>query len=148
MNFEIRKIMVPTDFSENSSHAMEYGAQLAKKVGAKVLLLHTIPLGSYVSAASSAPLPAAAIEALAQTARDDLSKMGKKLEKTYGVAIETLVTDGPSPAAIVELAKAQAADLIVMGTQGRTGLKHVLLGSVAEHVVRHSSIPVMTVRAH
>jgi nucleotide-binding universal stress UspA family protein len=148
MNLEIRKIMIPTDFSESSSHAMEYGAQLAKKVGAKILLLHVIPLGSYVSAASSAPVPVEAIEALAQTARNEISKTGKALQTSHGIAVDVMVTDGPAPAVITELAKTQAADLIVMGTQGRTGLKHVLLGSVAEHVVRHSSIPVMTVRSH
>jgi nucleotide-binding universal stress UspA family protein len=148
VNLDIKKIIIPTDFSENGSHAMEYGVQLAKQVGAKVLLLHVIPLGTYVSAASSAPLPAEAIDALAATARTNLSDQGKKLSKAYGVPIDVLVVDGPAPAAIAELAKAQSADLIVMGTQGRTGLKHVLLGSVAEHVVRHSSIPVLTVRQH
>jgi nucleotide-binding universal stress UspA family protein len=111
-------------------------------------LLHVIPLGTYVSAAASAPLPAEAIDALAATARTNLSGQAQKLSKAYGVTVDVLVVDGPAPAAISELAKAQGADLIVMGTQGRTGLKHALLGSVAEHVVRHSTIPVLTVRAH
>lgn len=148
MNLDIKKVLIPTDFSENATHAMEYGVQVAKQMGAKVLLLHVIPLGTYVSAASSAPLPAEAIDALATTARTNLSGQAQKLAKSYGVQVDVLVVDGPAPAAIAELAKAQGADLIVMGTQGRTGLKHALLGSVAEHVVRHSSIPVLTVRAH
>jgi nucleotide-binding universal stress UspA family protein len=143
---DIKKILIPTDFSENASQAMEYGFQLAKRLGAKVLLLHVIPLGSYVSAASSAPLPAEAIDALAATARSNISEQAQKLSKAHGVTAEVLVVDGPAPATIAELAKAQAADLIVMGTQGRTGLKHVLLGSIAEHVVRHSTIPVLTFR--
>jgi nucleotide-binding universal stress UspA family protein len=148
VNLDIKKVLIPTDFSENASHAVEYGVQLAKQMGAKVLLLHVIPLGTYVSAASSAPLPAEAIDALAATARTNLSGQAQKLTKSHGVQVDVLVVDGPAPAAIAELAKAQNADLIVMGTQGRTGLKHALLGSVAEHVVRHSSIPVLTVRAH
>jgi nucleotide-binding universal stress UspA family protein len=143
---DIKKILIPTDFSENASHAMEYGIQLAKQLGAKVLLLHVIPLGTYVSAASSAPLPAEAIDALADSARKNIAEQGQKLSKSHGVPVEVLVVDGPPPATIADLAKAQAADLIVMGTQGRTGLKHVLLGSIAEHVVRHSTIPVLTFR--
>ena len=146
MIVDIKKMLIPTDFSENASQAMEYGVQLAQRLGAKVLLLHVIPLGTYVSAASSAPLPAEAIDALAASARTNLSDQGAKLSKSYGVPVEVLVVDGPAPAMIADLAKAQGSDLIVMGTQGRTGLKHVLLGSIAEHVVRHSTIPVLTYR--
>jgi universal stress protein A len=145
---DVRKILIPTDFSDDASNAMDYGFQLAKRLGANVLLLHVVPLGAYVTAASSAPLPAEAIEALAVTARTNLAEQSKKLSKSFGVASEALVVDGPPPATIAELAKAQSADLVVMGTRGKTGLKHVLLGSVAEHVVRHSPVPVLVVPLH
>jgi nucleotide-binding universal stress UspA family protein len=145
VNPDIRKIIIATDFSDDAANATDYGFHLAKRLGAKVLLLHVVPLGTYVTAATSAPLPAEAIDAIAAAARTNLSEQSKKLSKSTGVASEVLVVDGPPPATIADLAKAQSADLVVMGTRGKTGLKHVLLGSVAEHVVRNSPVPVLVV---
>ena len=142
---KIRRIVCPTDFSPTAEHAGEYGAELARSFGAELLLLHVIPelnypLRSFGMAASFPHLR----EELHTRAAEELQKLKQKVGA--GIQVSTMLRDGESHAQILETAKAGAADLIVMGTHGHTGLKHALLGSTAERVVRLSECPVLTVR--
>ena len=142
--FRLKKILVPIDFSDCSKKALQYALPLAKQHEAAITLLYVVPtpftVGEYggVNYASlEADLRASADKQLATLAADEVR--GR-------VAVDTLVSTGPPAAEIIEVAKRVLADLIVISTHGRTGLKHVFLGSVAENVVRHAPCPVLVVR--
>jgi nucleotide-binding universal stress UspA family protein len=139
----IRKILVPTDFSEPARAAERYALELADRLGAEVTLLGCYLAPVYVLPDGSAILPApAALSALAQHIRDGLEQERKQLGRE-SLPIET--AEGAPAEAIVTRAQTAGFDLIVMGTHGRTGLPHLLLGSVAERVLRLSTVPVLTV---
>jgi universal stress protein A len=145
----ITKILVPVDFSGCSRAALGHALFLSEKFSAPVHLLHVwhIPghlrpdLTVWVGDVSGTLADHAQQEANAEMAKF-LSEMG--LASRSGVTSEVIA--GTPATAIVETAKAKGCDLIVIGTHGRTGFSHLLLGSVAESVVRHAPCPVMTVR--
>src|SRR6266498_1556444 len=140
-----QRFLVPVDFSEYANQALEYAIGLASKLGARLTLLHVIQ-----------PLPLAGVDmgvTLPYTYIQDLeaeitNSMQAYLERVTeaGLEGEIAVVHGVPFQEILETAKTQQVDLIVMGTHGRTGLQHVLLGSVAEKVVRLASCPVLTIR--
>ncbi|MCD6525721.1 MAG: universal stress protein [Desulfuromonas sp.] len=142
---EFKTILLATDFSDCSVEAFEYAYSLSKKCGAKLLLVHVIcePVdlrGFYV--------PHISFDVLEKEIEDGASKMMEsfcrerlKDDDNY----ETLVVPGLAYDEIIKQAETFNADLIVMGTHGRSGLDHMLFGSTAEKVVRKSPIPVMTV---
>jgi nucleotide-binding universal stress UspA family protein len=139
------KILVPIDFSEPSEHALGYAIALARKLGASIELIHCYELPVLAS-------PDGAIIAGPELVRRIMDQAGESLAKAVeahksdGVAITSHLTQGPAHSAIVEHARALPADLIVIGTHGRTGLQRLLLGSVAERVVRTSDVPVLSVQ--
>jgi universal stress protein A len=143
----IRSIVVPMDFSDHSELALDRAIELAAVHSAKLVLVHSywLPIETAVGAAPWA-LPAAFVTQLQEGARAALEERAKRAAQA-GVASEIRVTASPAVSAILEEAKALPADLIVMGTQGRTGVKQLWLGSVAERVVRLAPCPVLTVRA-
>jgi universal stress protein A len=116
---------------------------MARAFCAEIVLLHSywIP----VSTGSPELLPKDLIERVRQVGRSELEKL-EKLVVERGVRCDTRLTLQPAVPAILQEAEVIAADLVVMGTQGRTGLEHALLGSVAESVVRQAPCPVMTVK--
>jgi|KBSSwiStaDraftv2_1062776.scaffolds.fasta_scaffold48265_1 nucleotide-binding universal stress UspA family protein len=116
----IHRILVPTDFGPASDAALAQARQLAAALGASLHLVHVL------EDAQRADALAASLEA--------------------ALGHETAVLNGPTAPTIVEYATDRAFDLIVMGTHGRTGVAHLLLGSVAEQVVRTAPCPVLTVR--
>lgn len=141
-------IVCPTDFSKAASRAVDYGAAMADSFGAKLVLLHVIPelnypLRSFGMASSFPQL----LKELHERARDSLQKRSDEVHATFaGLQIELELRDGDAHEGVLEAAKAHQADMIVMGTHGHTGLKHALLGSTAEKVVRMAACPVLTVR--
>jgi nucleotide-binding universal stress UspA family protein len=144
--FKLRKILVPVDFSEFSAKALDYALAFADQFSARVVLLHVVEPAVYPESYLVVPpafdemngnLVKAAEERLA---RLTLDRIGNR------VSAESLVRLGRAYAEIVDTAKRLDVDLIIMGTHGYTGLKHVLLGSTAERVVRHAPCPVLTVR--
>jgi nucleotide-binding universal stress UspA family protein len=144
---ELHKILVPIDFSEHSKRALDEALDLAKSFGAELHLLHcyeTFPIGAAV-APYDYVVPESVARAVREGAQALLSEWSRKAAGAE-VKIHEHVTAGPPTVGIVELAKALGADLIVMGTRGRTGLKHVLLGSVAERTIRIAPCPVLTVK--
>lgn len=143
---EFKTILFAIDFSESSDYAFQYALAMAKKYTARLLIVHVInePVdlrGFYV--------PHISFEKLEQEIEDGARKMMEKFchNQLHGYGdYETFVIPGIPYDEIIKKAAELSADLIVMGTHGRTGLDHVLFGSTAEKVVRKSPVPVMTVR--
>ncbi|HEX6273867.1 MAG TPA: universal stress protein [Polyangiaceae bacterium] len=145
----VQHILVPVDFSMPSRVAFDYASDLAKKLGATLDVLHVwqapnfVPLGSGVAGVGEATMT----EMIRKNAEEALDGFIDEARKR-GVAVRSARAVGGPPAwSVVDEAKAAGHDLIVIGTHGRTGLSHALLGSVAENVVRHAHCPVLTIRA-
>lgn len=146
----IRQILVPVDFSESSAKALDYAANLAKSLGASVDLLHVweapafVPTGNVIAAGAG---DMSLVEWVRKHANEALADFVKKAAER-GISVRFARAEpGPPAHTITEYAKSNGYDLIVIGTRGRTGLSRVLLGSVAENVVRHAPCPVLAVRA-
>ena len=145
--FRLKKILVPIDFSDCSKKALQYAIPLARQHEAALTLLYVAPPPNFVGGEYTG------IE-YARLEDDQAASGGKQLDalvanEVHGeVPAETLVRPGMPVVEILEAARALPADLIVISTHGRTGLKHVLLGSVAEDVVRRAPCPVLVVREH
>jgi universal stress protein A len=143
----LKKILVPIDFSEPSRKAMQYALSFARQFNAEVLLLHVLEFAPLPTSAS--PLPIIQDEMTRVTLRESAAKQlaGWRNEIGSHVAVKASVRDGVSPhAEIVKAATDGNIDLIILGTQGRTGLAHLLIGSTAERVVQHAPCPVLVVR--
>jgi universal stress protein A len=141
----LKRILVPVDFSAQSRKAMQYALSFAKQFNAEILLLHVIemtplpapPLTVVQDETTQASVHENAARELAEW-RDEISSQ---------VAAKASVRNGISPhAEILDAATEGNIDLIILGTQGLTGLAHLLIGSTAERVVRHAPCPVMVVR--
>ncbi len=143
---EIKTILVPTDFSDHSKHATDTAIGLAKTLGASIHLVHVLHYPVQVAAPGQVAIPQDLWTQIRDGAARRLEKTSKSVSSA-GIAVETHLTEGANAQAVVELAKKIKADLIVMGTRGLSGLKHVMLGSVAERTVRLAPCPVMTVKA-
>ena len=142
----MKRILVPTDFSENSRQAARYACELAKKFDSQIDLLHVIESPVMAMPSPGAPLPE---EFLADAEKDAARRMEQwiKNEQTeLGLDVTQTVLRGAPFLEIVKFADEQNSDLIVIGTHGRTGLVHALIGSVAEKVVRKAPCPVLSVR--
>ncbi len=140
-----RSIVVATDFSETAEKATLAAVELAKKLDARVLLVHAwmIPLVS--SADVPVPLPANFIDDLAADAQRAMDAALKR-HQAAGVPVTGKVVCRDPRDGIIELAQEAKADWLVIGTHGRRGLKRLVLGSVAESVVRSAPCPVLVVR--
>jgi nucleotide-binding universal stress UspA family protein len=144
----IDSILVPVDFSQCSFEALEYAIQFAERVAAHLIVFHAVYLDSAYTADGYAMVD---LSALIDRARKDAElEMQKfvRLAKFRGVKVETVVTLAPPGPDICGFAEKRDVDLIIIATHGRTGLKHLLMGSVAEHVVRHARQPVLVVPSH
>lgn len=143
----IKNILVATDFSEPSGVAMAYGRDLARNHGARLHVLHSVE-DVTLRVAVDGGLIGDLQGDLEAAARRDLDALLRPDDRNELNAVGAIAT-GVNPAeTIVGYAKANSIDLIITGTHGRGGLKHLLLGSVAERVVRTAPCPVLTVRAH
>ncbi len=144
---DLKKILVPTDFSEHGRHALSYGAELAQKFGAELHLLHVLQdLVAMVPEPGMAfPMPGDYLKDLREGSQRALTELAKK-EVPEGLSIVQEIREGPPFLEIIRYAKENDVDLMVLGTHGRSGLAHALLGSVAEKVVRKAPCPVLTVR--
>ena len=136
----IKSILHPTDFSKPSEYALRFACALARDYQARLVLLHVVePPVYYGELGMSVPLPADFHETLH-------SRLSHLLPADCGVPVETLLMEGNAAREILRVAEEQHCSLVVLGTHGRTGLSRVLLGSVAEDVIRHSRIPVLTLK--
>ena len=139
------KILVPLDFSSHSTKALELAMVLAKSFGGRIDLLHAYHLPPLVGMPDEILIPADFWTGVRDAAARKLEKSAQKV-KAAGIPLETHLVEFAPTDAIVETAKKTKADLIVMGTRGLTGLRHVLLGSVAERTLRLAPCPVLTVK--
>jgi universal stress protein A len=140
----IKSILVPTDFSSYSSNAIDYAAKMAKPLGARIVLAHVIESLSY-SVTDTFTLVDHR-RALEKTAGALLENSCQQLA-AKGLSVKTRLANGVPYEEILKISRRENADLIVMGTHGRTGMEHLFLGSVAEKVVRLSTCPVLTIPA-
>jgi nucleotide-binding universal stress UspA family protein len=144
---DLHHILVPTDFSKHSDNALVYAVAFAEKFQAELHILHVVQdLAVFVpDMVSAAPPVAPPVEQITAAARGALDRIVR--ERQLGnLRVHTDVRQGPPFYEIVRYARETNVDLIIMGTHGRAGLAHVLLGSVAEKVVRKAPCPVLTVR--
>jgi nucleotide-binding universal stress UspA family protein len=143
----INNVLVATDFSEPSSVALDYGRELARTYGAKLHVLHVVEDLRWRYATDMAPTALVGVqedlEASAASRLDALvTDEDRRQLRAHAVALTAV-----APAeAIVQYARTEGVDVIVMGTHGRNGLAHLFMGSVAERVVRLAPCPVLTVR--
>jgi nucleotide-binding universal stress UspA family protein len=144
----LKTVLVPTDFSDPSEIAFRYGKAFAESFGASLHLLHVVDSASmYVwgSPEGAVGMPAGAYDEAERYARERLQGLLTMPEQERFRAVQAIVTGSPF-VEIVRYAKRQEIDLIVMGTHGRGPIAHMLMGSVAERVVRKAPCPVLTVR--
>jgi universal stress protein A len=142
---DIRHILGPTDFSDYSTQALSHAFELARTFAAKLSLLHVLEPSPYLGEFTP---PTMGEDLLGDLVRQASAGLDRMLPKAQNAQIEVTrsVVMGSPPLKIVETAEAEHVDLIVMATHGRTGLSHLLIGSVAERVVRTSPCPVLTIR--
>jgi nucleotide-binding universal stress UspA family protein len=145
MSIEIRRILIPLDFSHHAEAILEWGVHLAKEHGSQVILVHAYHLPVEFQQLEGAYLPPDFWTNVKTEAQQVLERHAERL-RAQGVAVETVVREGYPATVIQEEAEEQRADLIVIGTRGLSGLKHLLLGSVAERVVQKAPCPVLTVK--
>lgn len=137
-------ILCPIDFSEHSREAMRMAMALADG-DARVTLVHVFTLP--FTGPPELPVDPTLVSAIIESAEKGVREWTAEAKKLGSARVEGLCLQGLSWDSIVHVANERHADLVVMGTQGRTGLKHALIGSVAERVLRHASCPVLVVRA-
>jgi universal stress protein A len=144
----IKRILVPVDFSQPSLQALDYAIEFGQPFKPEFVVLHVLePV--YYPGAGDMYGPGydmgLVYQELERAGRDQLSRIAATLQKKR-LTVRTLLRVGTAYHVIVETAKKLKADLIIMSTHGRTGLSHVVMGSVAEKVVRSAACPVLTVR--
>ncbi|MBM4242352.1 MAG: universal stress protein [Deltaproteobacteria bacterium] len=140
-----QKILVPHDASEPASHALQVAADLARSSGGCLVVLRAVapfvPFSDLGSAEGTGWIPPENVVALELAS---LERTVKKVLAKDSPPVECRVAVGPPYETIMDAA--EDADSIVMATHGRTGLEHILIGSVAEKIVRHATVPVLTIR--
>jgi nucleotide-binding universal stress UspA family protein len=139
-------IVAATDFSAPSEEALGRAAELAKQFGANLHVVHVYQIPVYGGLGDYGAIQGQLLEAVRDGASKGLADTVARL-RARGVKVESHLREGFAADRIAELAREVGADLIVMGTHGRTGLPHFLLGSVAERTLRTAPCSVLTVRA-
>jgi nucleotide-binding universal stress UspA family protein len=139
---DFRRICCPTDFSEASREALREGSQLARRYGAGLTVLHVAePVHGGPEMAF-----AAAAQQIEEAAASSLSAWKTEAERMLGGQVGSVLVAGPPAPAIVRFARDSGTDLIVMASHGRTGIRRLVLGSVAEQVLRSAPCDVLVVR--
>jgi nucleotide-binding universal stress UspA family protein len=140
----IKRILVPTDFSESARHALRYGQSFAKEYDAELLLLHVVENLTVGYASDLFPVPMAEVfEEISGYAKAELKKLGDEV-RAKGLNTRELVIQGKPSAEIVRVALEETADIIVLGTHGKGMLDKAIFGSTAERVIRRAPCPVLT----
>lgn len=139
-----RKVLCPIDFSEHSLAALAIALKVAQQNDAKIYLLNVAPVPA--GAVGFQPIPMDPYPYLEKDCREHLEKLARDWIPA-NMRQETIVISGDPAERVLDTARGLDADLIVMGTHGRRGLSHLVLGSVAERVVRESPTPVLTVHS-
>jgi nucleotide-binding universal stress UspA family protein len=145
---QLRRILLPTDFSGCANYALPYAAAIARATGATIICVHVVePIAPAVGYSGLAePMPIADIsEQLEDSAERELPQFAG-CEDFSGLDVEEVIVHGDAAAEIVRVAGEHEVDLIVVSSHGRTGLGRIIFGSIAEAVVRHANCPVLVVK--
>lgn len=140
-----RLILVPVDFSDCFLAGLKYAVRFARDVGARILVLHVADLGPVMMTTGCGNYDSPTYIKAARRRTDDQMRAFLKRVDFDGVSVDTSAVAGYCPAAIYEAAAKQGANLIIISTHGRTGLRRMLIGSVAEATVRSAACPVLVV---
>jgi nucleotide-binding universal stress UspA family protein len=144
-----RSILVPVDYSEHSKASVRYAAELAKIVGARLHVVHVWDRPTYASDAVLVRRPGeencSLAELIQRNAENDMKDFLVSLALPSDAKLTHALLSGDPAGKLIEELKRGEHDLVVLGTHGRTGLMHLLMGSVAEKLVRLSPVPVLTV---
>ena len=140
-----KKIVCPVDFSEFTDEILNYAVDIAKKYNAELHLIHIIPNLNYFTPYESFLTPENLI-AIERNIEKEVDKDFDKITKTLDMSVKKVVKTGVTFVEIIDYIKTEGIDLVVMGTHGRSAIEHILIGSVAEKVVRKSPCPVLTIR--
>ncbi len=140
----IQRVLVPVDFSPNCRKAVTYAMAFAKQFGARMTFLHVVQVNYAYGEFGAIDFTALEREMRAGAEKELLGLLAEA--NAAGVAADSLVREGSPPKVIAEVAQEAGIDLLVISTHGYTGLKHVLMGSIAESVVRYAPCPVLVVR--
>lgn len=148
MTINIQRILCPVDFSESSDHACRYAVAFADNFKAELSLLHVVspPIAALPGDHLAPDMMQADIDAIADASRTRLEEQAQELGAKISPQVKSTVLSGIPFLEIIRYGKEWNADLIIMGTHGRAGLQHLLIGSVAERVVRKAPCPVLTVK--
>jgi nucleotide-binding universal stress UspA family protein len=144
------RILVPVDYSAHSLKAVGYAAELAQRLGASLDIIHVWDRPTYISDGVMVGHGAeqrSLADMIRDNAKADMKEFMSKVTLATGVTATNRLLSGDPASAILKELEAEKYDLVVIGTHGRGGLAHLLLGSVAEKLVRHSKVPVLTVPA-
>lgn len=144
----INTILAPVDFSDCSLAGLNYAIQFADRFAAKVVVLHVVDFGPTLTADGYAMYDLTKYREMACADAEWQMRRFMRAAKFGGVKSKSIIVAAPSVTGICEVARRENADLIVTATHGRTGFKHVLIGSTAEVVVRHAPCPVLVVPSH
>jgi len=141
----VQKILVAVDFSEYADSVLDVAVEFAKQLSAELHLVHAFDVRIPLVTPYEVAIPTAFIEEAREAAASKLAALIRKVADD-GITATSHLSEVPAASAIVDLAEELGVDLIIMGTRGHTGLKHVLLGSVAERTLRHAPCSVLTVK--
>ena len=142
----LKRILVPTDFSESARLALRYGVSFAREYQAELTLLHVVETIAVGYASDLFPVPMAEVfQEISGYAKAELQKLAEEARKR-GVSVTELVVQGKPSAEIIRHAAENEVDMIVLGTHGKGMLDQALFGSTTERVVRRAPCPVLTVR--
>ena len=147
MSLDIRKIVIPYDFSETASLALEHGVFMARFYRAVIILIHVVESRSFTSSITSA-FTKTDDEEVKESANQKLKEISEDIHHKSGIKVLYTTKSGSIYKNIVTLAKDEEADIIIMGTHGVSGFQEFFMGSNAYRVVSESSCPVITVQAH
>ena len=144
---KIEKILFPTDFSEHSRHAFSYAMSFAKEYGARLYMLHIVEDVQYLANAYMFDVPI--MPSFADMEQSRLKEMQEFIDREAAdssISIEKMIKHGRPFIEIIQTARDENIDLIVIATHGRSGLEYVFFGSTAEKVVRKAPCPVLSIR--
>ena len=146
METKIKKVLVPIDFSDYSKSALKYAVNFAKSFNAEIILIYVVEPVIYPPDFSMGQIAMPSINTeWDERAKDELAKLAKN--EISGVdSVKSVIKTGKPFVEIIETAKEENVDLIIIATHGHSGVEHILFGSTAEKVVRKAPCPVLTLR--
>jgi nucleotide-binding universal stress UspA family protein len=143
---KLKRILVPTDFSDSARHALTYGVSFAREYEAELTLLHVVETLTVGYASDLFPVPMAEVfQEVSAYARAEIAKLAAEVREK-GVTVHERVVQGKPSAEIIRIASEETIDMIVLGTHGKGMLDKALFGSTTERVVRRAPCPVLTCR--